>query len=240
MSPELVRVGYDVVDNEYFREHAAQARSQDRVQRQRLALPERYLLASSRFVPKKNVRNLLRGFAQYASESGADAWHLVLLGDGELRGAIERHAAELGVSRLLHLPGFIQYDELPIYYGLAEAFVHAAIVEPWGLVVNEAMASGLPVLISRQCGCAEDLVSEGRNGFLFDAERPGELAAVLRSLSVKEQVLKEMGKASGEIIQSWDLGRFADALWELARVACTHRRRRSLWDRMVAYAAASN
>ena len=66
------------------------------------------------------------------------------------------------------MPGFKQYDELPIYYGLAGAFIHASTTEQWGLVVNEAMAAGLPVIVSERCGCAPDLVENGRNGFTFD------------------------------------------------------------------------
>jgi 1,2-diacylglycerol 3-alpha-glucosyltransferase len=52
--------------------------------------------------------------------------------------------------------------------GLASAFIQASTTEQWGLVVNEAMASGLPVLVSERCGCAPDLVKNGVNGYTFD------------------------------------------------------------------------
>ena len=81
------------------------------------------------------------------------------------------------------LAGFKQYDELPAYYGLASAFVHASTTEQWGLVVNEAMASGLPVLVSDRCGCAPDLVEDGVNGFTFDPYDVEALAGLMQRVA---------------------------------------------------------
>src|SRR5206468_501416 len=101
-------------------------------------------------------------YARYRMAAGPGAWSLVVLGDGVLRGDLEQLRTELNLGDHVLFPGFKQYDELPAYYGLATAFIHASMVEPWGLVVNEAMAAGLPVLVSARCGCAWDLVEEGR------------------------------------------------------------------------------
>ena len=81
------------------------------------------------------------------------------------------------------MPGFKQYHDLPAYYGLAGAFVHTSTVEQWGLVVNEAMAAGLPVLVSRNCGCAADLVQDGVNGFAFDPLDGDRMAALLTKVA---------------------------------------------------------
>ena len=167
LSAGAVFSGYDVVDNQHFERGARQARVCDQRFRQRLGLPQRYFLASGRFVAKKNLLRLLDAYAGYRQRAGADAWHLVLLGDGELRAEVERRIARLDLTDVI-LAGFQQYDELPAYYGLAGAFVHASTTEQWGLVVNEAMAAGLPVLVSERCGCAPDLVDSGVNGFTFD------------------------------------------------------------------------
>src|SRR5207247_9937771 len=94
----------------------------------------------------------------------------------------------LNLNEHVHLPGFKPYDELPAYYALANAFVHASTTEQWGLVVNEAIASGLPVIVSNRCGCAPELVNG--NGFNFDATNENELTARLlemASLSDSEQ-----------------------------------------------------
>ena len=137
---------------------------------------------------KKNLPKLIEAYAEYRirSESGSQKpevidskalWELVLLGDGPLKTDLRRLISDLRLNEHVHLPGFKQYEELPVYYGLAKAFVHASTTEQWGLVVNEAIASGLPVIVSNRCGCAPELVNG--NGFTFDPGNRHELVARL-------------------------------------------------------------
>ena len=102
---------------------------------------------------------------------------------------------------------------MPAYYGLASAFVHASTTEQWGLVVNEAMASGLPVLVSNRCGCAPDLVQEGVNGFTFDPYNVEQLAQLMLKISAFQTFsLSTFGAASRRIIADWGPERFASGL----------------------------
>jgi len=179
--------GYDVVDNEYFARSAEEVRKRARVMRNQLGLPERYFLACSRFIPKKNIAGLLQAYATYRNSS-TDPWKLVLLGDGPLRPEILQLRKALQLDQYVVFPGFKQYGELPAYYALANAFVHASSVEQWGLVVNEAMACGLPVLVSNRCGCAPDLVEQGRNGFTFD---PNNATALARFMEIGRASCRE-------------------------------------------------
>jgi glycosyltransferase involved in cell wall biosynthesis len=118
------------------------------------------------------------------------------------------------------LAGFRQYDELPAYYGLASAFVHASTTEQWGLVVNEAMASGLPVLVSEHCGCAPDLVENGVNGFTFDPYDVQALAALMQRVAAMTEVRRTaMARAGQRIIADWGPERFADGLMQAAEAA---------------------
>jgi len=138
---------------------------------------------------------------------------LVLLGDGPLKPDLCRLISGLGLQHFVLLPGFKQYDELPVYYGLASAFVHASTTEQWGLVMNEAMASGLPVLVSNRCGCAMDLVQEGKNGFTFDPYNVEQLAGLMFKMSAfQPSELSAFGSASREIISNWGPERFASGL----------------------------
>ena len=107
----------------------------------------------------------------------------MILGDGHLRPQLTRRVEQLGIAEDVLLPGFKQYDELPAWYGLAGAFVLASTTEQWGLVVNEAMASGLPVLVSERCGCAPDLVEDGVNGFTFDPYDVEGLAGLMQRVA---------------------------------------------------------
>lgn len=225
MPAERVFLGYDAIDNEYFIREAKAIRADALAVRGRYNLPERYFLASARFVEQKNLHRLFQAYARYRQlcrEAFKKPWDLVLLGDGELQGALSVLRSSLGLTESIHLPGFKQYPELPVFYALAEAFVHVSVTEPWGLVVNEAMASGLPVLVSDRCGCARDLVRNGRNGFIFNPYDEEELAK--RLLLVSELELEKrmaMGIAGQEIISQWGPERFADGLVEAIDAAMT-------------------
>ena len=234
---DAVFLGYDAVDNDYFAEQSARVRKLADPARARLKVPERYFLASGRFVPKKNLTRLVDAYALYRRRIGAQAWHLVLLGDGELRAELQRRIARADLASDVSLPGFAQYEELPTYYGLAGAFVHASTTEQWGLVVNEAMASGLPVLVSDRCGCAPDLVREGVNGFTFDPYDPGQLAGLMLKVSSDQGDREAMGRASREIIKDWGPERFADGLMEAVEVARSRPLPKASWlDRSLLWA----
>lgn len=98
--------------------------------------------------------------------------------------------------------GFRQIEELPAFYAGAVAFVHPALEEPWGLVINEAMASGLPVLSSRNVGAAEELVIEGKTGYLFNPKSIEEMAdAMVKIVGMGPEARLAMGRAAFEQVE---------------------------------------
>jgi glycosyltransferase involved in cell wall biosynthesis len=213
-----VFTGYDVVDNEYFRQKAEEVRDQASEVRIKYALPENYFLASARFVPKKNLLSLIRAYARYRQmseirgqrEVSLDRWDLVVLGDGPLKADLCRLISDLNLHGHVHLPGFIQYRELPAYYALADVFVHASITEQWGLVVNEAMATGLPVIVSNRCGCVPDLVAEGKNGFTFDPASVKSLSKLMLDMwRLPNGRREEMQQESRRIVAGFTPAHFA-------------------------------
>ena len=231
MARERIFTGYDVVDNEYFGRRTAEIRN-SRLRtgyggqaafeiRKQYGLPDNYFLASARFIKKKNLTRLIRAYAEYRqkSRSGANAmWDLVLLGDGPLRESLKSQLSTLKLNEHVHLPGFKPYGELPVYYGLARTFVHASTSEQWGLVVNEAIASGLPVIVSNRCGCAKELVNG--NGVTFEATNEHELTAgLLHMASLSDQERKHLGDTSYKIAANFTPQRFGEGLERAARVA---------------------
>jgi glycosyltransferase involved in cell wall biosynthesis len=230
LPPNRVFTGYDVVDNEYFRQKAEEVRSQASEVRMKYGLPRKYYLASARFVPKKNLPMLIRAYARYRrlSDSREDGerttdnrpWDLVLLGDGPLKADICRLISDFRLHGHVHLRGFIQYRELPAYYALADAFVHASTTEQWGLVVNEAMATGLPVIVSNRCGCVPDLVAKGENGFTFNPESVEDLSKLMVDMSrLSDRRLEEMRAESRRIIAGFTPAHFAIAAQRAIDVA---------------------
>jgi glycosyltransferase involved in cell wall biosynthesis len=223
MRSEKIWFGYDAVDNEFFGQGADAARRNPSAFRHLPGLSdgEPYYLACCRFVARKNIGGLVRAYLAYRQQiatAGVKARNLILLGDGAGRAAIESEIAALGVEGVV-LPGFRQIEELPAYYGLASAFIHAPFQEQWGLVVNEAMAAGLPVLVSARCGCAPDLVSDGDNGYTFEPDNLGQITGLLVRLHSPEIDLAAMGRASQLRIGNWGLERFGRGLLGALRTA---------------------
>ncbi|TWU16993.1 glycosyltransferase [Allorhodopirellula heiligendammensis] len=206
--------GYDAVDNEHFRTGAAEARRRRASYSAQFDLPSHYWIAANRFVPKKNLPRLLEAYARYRVAMGEEAWKLVLMGDGPDKGLLLEKRKQLGLENHIILPGLIPYETLPIYYGLASAFVHASTTEQWGLVVNEAMASRLPILISKTCGCASVLLDEGHNGASFYPEQTESICQAFidfHRTPVDNRV--SMGLRSEAIVQQWGPDRFATSMW---------------------------
>jgi glycosyltransferase involved in cell wall biosynthesis len=246
LSRDRIFTGYDVVDNDYFARRAREIRNSHLRQgsggqaaseiRNKYGLPENYFLASARFIEKKNLTRLIRAYAEYRQRSQAGVtdpgynkgapWDLVLLGDGPLRETLNAQLSTLNLHSHTHLPGFKQYDELPVYYALANAFVHASTTEQWGLVVNEAIASGLPVIVSDRCGCVPELVQG--NGFTFDPMDEHELASLLfRMATLSDDDRRRLGDASYKIAANFVPERFGEGLERAARMALELTSRRS-------------
>lgn len=225
LSADKIFTGYDAIDNETFRVGAMQARKTPEIWRKRLQLPNRYFLNLGRMIEKKNLSTLLTAYAEFCQQS-TEPVALCLVGSGDKEAELKKQAADLGLS--VHdysvenstsannlgqgdvaFFGFRQISENPCFYGLAEAFILPSTWEEWGLVVNEAMASGLPVLVAEGVGSAEDLVDMGRNGYTFQAGDTNALAQRLFELAGKEDLRNKMGRASAEIIAEWDVDNFA-------------------------------
>ncbi len=209
-------IGYSVIDNDYFAEQAEAVRRNPEPARSLPGLADEtpFFFASARFMERKDLPTLIRAYAAYrrrAESAGEAPWRLLLLGDGPLRPVLEAMVSDEGVEDAVTMPGWRQIEDLPAYYALASAFVHTATVDQWGLVVNEAMAAGLPVVVSTGAGCAEDLVRDGQNGFTF---QPGDRETLARYLFAvaHEADLEAFARRSRNIISEWPLERFATSL----------------------------
>jgi 1,2-diacylglycerol 3-alpha-glucosyltransferase len=213
-------LGYDVVDNDYFTREAEKVRQRKNYYRQVLGLPQRFFLTVSRFIPKKNLSGLIRAYGDYRRLTGEQAWDLVLCGSGPLEQELKHQAQDIPG---IHFPGFTQIDKLPSYYGLASTFIlPSSHFEQWGLVVNEAMASGLPVMVSRVCGCAPDLVQEGVNGFAFDPHDTEGLSRLMTKMTMGEVDLQAMGEASRRVIATITPEIFAENLFNAVKIGLGH------------------
>ena len=204
---------YDVVDNQLFAEGTDALRGQSPAES---GLPDHpYFVYVGRFAEEKNISRLLESWVVYRREGGA--WPLVLVGDGPLASSLREAAAVSGFGADVYFPGLKSSRALLPYYAFAGCFILPSTREPWGLVVNEAMAAGLPVLVSDRCGCAADLVEPGRNGFVFSpADGPALTAHMHRISSLSVAGLRAMGAESRHIVSRYSPESFG---LEIARIA---------------------
>jgi len=214
---------YDVVDNEMFRAGVSALRSGSVAH----PAPSPYFLYVGRLAAEKNIAGLLASWVQYRERGGT--WPLVLCGDGPERAVLQAAAAATPHAADVYFPGLKSSRELLPFYAGAGCFVLPSTREPWGLVVNEAMASGLPVLVSNRCGCALDVVAEGRNGFTFDPAAPQELTRLLLAMdALSPGERSRMGESSAEIIARFTPRGFGEAIASLTPVALDRAERESL------------
>ena len=161
------------------------------------------ILFASKLQARKHADHLLEAYARLCAISPNPLPYLLIVGDGEERARLEARARELSLEGV-RFPGFRNQSELPAFFALADVFVLPSRHEPWGLIVNEAMASGCAVIVSNEVGAHADLVTDGVEGFVFPVGDIEALATALaRVLSSPEQT-QRMREAARTRIASWD------------------------------------
>jgi glycosyltransferase involved in cell wall biosynthesis len=194
------------VDNEFFRTAAKRARPNREALRAELGLkPGRVvILFASKMQPHKRAADLIEAYARLSIDGVAEpAADLVFAGDGEERANLERRARELKWDSIRFI-GFRNQSELPALYDLCDVFVLPSEHEPWGLVVNEAMNAGKPVIVSDRVGAGADLVEDGVNGFVYPVGDVAALADRLRQLIGSPEHRAAMGARALEKVAHLD------------------------------------
>ena len=205
---------FNVVDNEHFSEGAEQVRKNGPAIRKEFGLPDHYFLFVGALEPWKNVSVLLDSYADYRRNGGL--WDLVVVGDGSQLKTLQVKAKQELIPGLV-FTGMKKHKETPTYYGLASCLVVPSISEPWGLVINEAEAAGLPILASNKCGCVPELVHRGINGYIFEPTDRRELTRLMLLMSGGALDLEAMGQASRQIVSNYTPDHWADALADCVR-----------------------
>ncbi len=196
---ETIFTAPNAVDIEFFARGAEHAQGDAAAYRRKLNLPQRFFLFAGRLVPEKGVFDLLQAYMSQTRELRS-CWGLVFAGHGTALEELQRLAAG-PENGWVQFAGFVQREQLASYYGLADIFVLPTHTDPWGLVVNEAMACKLPVIASNAAGCAQDLVEEGWNGYTFAPGDIARLATLMKKLASDEKQRREMGERGYQRIQ---------------------------------------
>ncbi len=199
--PKKIVTAPNAVDNHWFRLQADSVRFRDAEFRAQHRLPERYLLFVGRLIREKGIFDLLEAYSKLEGELRRKVG-LVFAGDGQYLPELRKRAIHISPGTI-YFPGFMHREDLAGFYALAEAFILPTHSDPWGLVVNEAMACGLPVIVSSVAGCATDLVDDGWNGYVVPPRDQEKLGEALTSILTNPLLQKEMGARSTKRISTY-------------------------------------
>ena len=226
MPVDQIFPSYNVVDNDFWGGNINSVGLNSGKVKSRLTLPENYFLSVGRFIGKKNFAHLIDAYSKYIIDRD-NPWDLVIVGDGPLRESLLEKSVKLGLQKKIHFPGYLNAADTQLMYASASVFIlPSSHFEQWGLVVNEAMAAGLPVLVSNICGCVPDLVVEGVTGYSFDPGDVNELINQMISMSSGEIDLKLMGKNAKQQINGYTPELFAQNLINSAELAFENSKKR--------------
>ena len=207
----------NAVDIALFSKLADSARSNGPQVRALHNLPSRYFLYVGRLVKDKGVFDLLDAYSRLDPLLRAVVG-LVFTGTGSAQSELLERAATISPGAI-QFPGFLHREQLPEIYALADGLIFPTHTDPWGLVVNEAMACGLPVIATSVAGCALDLVQDGWNGFVVSPGDVSRLAQAMVALAEDSTRRAEMGSRSRERIEKYSPDAWASGLLEAVQFA---------------------
>ena len=207
---ESIFTAPNAVDNTFFATQAEKVKRNPAAYRERFGRPRRFILFVGRLLPEKGIFDLLEAYAKLESGLRSEVG-LVFAGDGVSREELAQQAKRISPG-IICFPGFAQREDLAGLYALAEALVLPTHSDTWGLVVNEAMACGLPIVVSSVAGCSADLVEDGWNGYIVPPRDSEKLSVAINSLVRQPELKQKMSVRSLERIRSYSPEACADGL----------------------------
>lgn len=167
-----------------------------------------------RLAPEKNLLTLLEAFKEAVKNDRMVGWGLMLVGDGPERVPLENFVIKNELNQHVQFTGGVAWQTVPDYLAQADVLILPSLSEPWGLVVNEALVCGLPVIVSHKCGCAADLVRAGENGFLFDPADQRALMDAMHYYADNPTEITRHGAVSEKIITPFSPAQVAKEMVE--------------------------
>ena len=176
-----IHVGINTVDMNWFRKKAKEFHQDENLRKERSRYPRLLMLYVGQLIKRKGIYELLKALSELHDPNVG----LLIVGSGPQERELKEFCKDQNLKNV-YFEGFQQQEALLRYYSLADVLILPSFKEVWGLVVNEALASGIYVLCSNYAGAAYDLIKEGWNGILFNPHSIKELIILIRK--TKEQV----------------------------------------------------
>ena len=192
------------VDIDYFRRVSQLTRKEKCEMKRCLGIrTKKVILYVGRLIESKGVKYLLEAYDELRKE--CDDVSLLILGHGYQEEELQELCQSQNIPDVCFVVDHVEMDEMPKFYSLADLFVLPSRRDTWGLVLNEAMACGLPVITTRKVGASVDLVREGVNGHIVAEENAGELYGAIKEIIIDSSLREKMGQESSRLIQRFSI-----------------------------------
>jgi glycosyltransferase involved in cell wall biosynthesis len=201
-SEDKMLVNKNCVDNLKIRSIFETALTKREETKVHLGLAIKNFIFVGRLISAKNLERLLDAFCLIEHPEKQN-WGLILLGEGLLKEELVNKVEAENIANVKFIAGQT-WEKVPEILALSDVFVLPSIVEPWGLVINEAMVCGKPILVSNQCGCVQDLLVDEINGYLLNPYDVNDIIdKMAKVMSMSVLALEKMGENSLEIIKNY-------------------------------------
>ncbi len=195
------------IENSFFSENAT--RESRKKVREDLQLNGTVFFNIGQIIGRKGIDRLLKVWATLPDEVLKNST-LLIVGGGEDKEKVMKLSKSLKLSNVVFVPPK-PWAELPSYYAAGDIFIFPTLEDAWGLVVNEAMACGKPILCSKYAGCCPELIKEGENGYSFDPlNKETARAAIINMCEKEKHEIERMGQGSKEIVSEFTNERMID------------------------------
>lgn len=206
MAADQLSFGCDVVDNALYSSIPLRLNPSSR---------KIVIGTAARLISKKNLSSAMRAFDVVRRNHSELTMEWRIAGQGPLDAELKQLAQELQAPVVFQ--GFVGYYDMPGFYQQLDLYWQPSLSEPWGLVVNEAMAAGLPIVASDRCGCVHDLVTAS-NGWIHQLSEQGMIECLEQALAELDH-WPQRGCASRELIKQWDVSRYSEGLLQACLIA---------------------
>jgi len=217
--PEKIFIAPNIVDNEMFIQRSSEIKKEkERFKRDLNIENMKIILFVGQLIERKGVKYLIKAYKRVKDEHGDCC--LVIIGDGILKNQLEEICIKEHIKDV-HFTGWLSEGRKIKYYSIADLFVLPTLKDVWGLVINEAMCCGLPVISTKAAGCAVDMIIPGENGFIVNAANVEQLYLAMKNIIVDDELTSEMGARSLEIIKSrFNLDKMVDGFVSAIEYVC--------------------
>lgn len=220
---EKIFIAPNIVDNKMFMQQSQKIKKEKEGLKQELNIQNvKIILFVGQLIKRKGVEYLLKAYKKLKYEY--DGICLVIIGDGALKNELEEICIKEHIKGV-HFTGWVSEEQKIIYYSIADLFILPTLEDVWGLVINEAMCCGLPVISTKAAGCAVDMTLPGENGFIVDAASVEQLYSAMNEIILNDELARKMGKKSLEIIERmFCLGKLVNGFVSAIEYACNEKK----------------